>query len=272
MTTTPNRIVRGLPAAQYHADRSAISKHWLDELHVAPARYKWKLANPERERTAALRWGTLLDSLMFDGAEHVVCPAPAAITSKQQKAWKEFAAEAESQGREAVTASEWEALCGQRESMLAHPASRALLTGDAEFQQSVFWEDEETGILCRGRPDSVTCRGIVADLKTTEDASPAAFARSCATYRYHVQAAMYLDGLRRNDADIDVFSFIAVEKEPPYLTAVYAADDIFLSRGREEYRADLRTFARCLETDTWPGYPPTIQPISLPAWALKNQN
>lgn len=269
MTNTTNRIVRGLPAAEYHADRSAISKHWLDEIHVAPARYKWKLANPESKRTAALRWGTLLDSLMFDGDAHLVRVAPPAVSSKQQKAWKEFEAETEAAHLEAVTVEEWEALTGQRESLLAHPAARALLTGDAEFQTSVFWEDPETGILCRGRPDSVTCRGIVADLKTTEDASPAAFARSVATYRYHVQSAFYLDGLRCNDAEIDSFAWVAVEKTPPYLVAVYCADDSCLSKGRDEYRADLNTFAECLRTDVWPGYAPTIQPLSLPAWALK---
>jgi exodeoxyribonuclease VIII len=109
----------------------------------------------------------------------------------------------------------------------------------------------------------------VADLKTTEDASPAAFARSVATYRYHVQAAFYLDGLRACDAQIDAFAFVAVEKTPPYLVAVYSADEICLARGREEYRADLLTFAECLRTDCWPGYPPFVQPLSLPAWALK---
>jgi len=104
------------------------------------------------------------------------------------------------------------------------------------------------------------------DLKSTQDASEH-FAKSCANYGYHRQAAMYLDGLRTLGLDAEHFIFVAAEKAPPYAVGVYELDYDAIERGRDLYRADLELLARCMERDEWPAYSPELVTLSLPRWA-----
>ena len=128
----------------------------------------------------------------------------------------------------------------------------------------VNWTDEVSGIPCRGIFDRLTVGNIAIDLKTTDDASPKGFARSCYKYRYHVQAAFYTDGhLQASGEPLEGFFFIAVEKSEPHLVAVYYlnADDI--QRGREQYRDDINKFTACLAADGWQGYGDGVQELTL---------
>lgn len=265
-----NRIVQNLPASEYHADLLTISKHGLDLVHKAPALYAYKKTTAHTEtRSPAMRWGTLVHLAVLEphllDAETVVAPDVDKRTKAGRDAWAELAAS----GREVITEAEAESLRDITAAVRSHPAAAALLAGETEIENSVYWEDAETGILCRARPDLIRCDGIVVDLKTTMDAGQHDFSRAASNYRYHVQAAFYLDGLKACGVEVDSFAFIAVEKEAPYLVSVYAADDVFLAKGRQAYQADLATYKACLESNTWPGYSREIQPLSLPAWATR---
>lgn len=150
-----------------------------------------------------------------------------------------------------------------------HPfLSEALKEGKAE--QSVFWKDADTGVLCRARPDWMAqgfVSNMIIDLKSTTDASPVGFQRSIIKYRYHVQAAMYLDAMESLAGEkIQDFLFAAWEKTSPFANAVYCADTDMIEAGRKEYKQLLRQYARCLESDTWPGYSEDVVPLGLPEW------
>jgi len=104
------------------------------------------------------------------------------------------------------------------------------------------------------------------DLKTTEDASPG-FRKSIANFRYHVQAAWYLDGVERaTGRRPEQFLFVCVEKRAPYACAVYAADAEMIEAGAKQTRMDLDKLAECKASNSWPGYSNQIETISLPAW------
>ena len=195
------------------------------------------------------------------------------LWSDEKAAWEEKNA-----GKVILTDAEWEAVDGMSEAIHQHPAACALLEKPgAKMEVSAYWTDVGSGVFCRCRPDCwIADHGLVLDLKTTEDASPEGFARSCLKYRYHVQAAMYLDGLNLCSAQAGLqlpkqkhFAFIAVEKKPPYLVAVYVLDADSLELGRQEYQQDLHTYAACLAQDTWPGYAERVTTLSLPEWHLK---
>lgn len=177
------------------------------------------------------------------------------------------------QARTVLSQEQWDQLHGMRDAVLNHPAASALLTkvpGKAEL--SVYWNDPETGALCRCRPDWWREDDLLVDLKTGEDASLEGFAKSIANWRYDVQAAMYLDGVRiATGRQPKGFVFIVVEKRPPYAVGVYVLDAESLELGRVQYVTDLRRYAECVKTETWPGYGDKIQSISVPAWhANKN--
>jgi exodeoxyribonuclease VIII len=133
---------------------------------------------------------------------------------------------------------------------------------------SVGWTDETTGTSCKCRIDAFNkTNGLVIDLKTSDDASPVAFPRTCAKYGYHGQAAYYLDGLASVGAYSSKFIFVVVEKSAPYPVSVFLCDEPMIDAGRQKYQECLRLHAECSAADNWPGYSEEVQPLSLPSWA-----
>lgn len=193
-------------------------------------------------------------------------------------------------GRQVLTQDQWDQLHRMRDAVMAHPAARSLMTGcPGVAERSVYWVDDETGLLCRCRPDFWRNDGVVVDLKTTEDASPEAFARSIAGWRYHVQHPFYLDGITSMQRQAEesmqaahpeafvpvrAFVFLAVEKDACVVdgvakgVAVYVLDAESVELGRAEYRHDLGQIAACRNLGAWPGYGDRIMPLSLPRWKL----
>src|SRR5690606_31969461 len=96
------------------------------------------------------------------------------------------------------------------------------------------------------------------------------FSRSLLNYGYHIQAAMYLDGITTiEDQPFNDFVFIVVEKSPPYLVSIFQLEPLSLDIGRMEYRQALRDFAEYQANGGWAGYPMEIQEVGLPAWEIK---
>ena len=265
--TTPTTIRHDLTNAEYHAS-PAISKSGLDLIRRAPALYGYRRENPQ-EQTPAMRLGSLTHTVVLEPEvfAHSVIVRPEGIdrrTSAGKADWAEFEIQAE--GKEIITNEEGAKLAAIRDAVRSHPAAAKALAGSPTIEQSIFWEVD--GIACRCRPDAVTEKGVIVDLKTTRDASPEGFAKSIQAYRYHVQAAFYSDGYRAASGEAPRgFVFVAVETEAPYLVAVYVASEAMTQRGRVDYQTDLDTFRRCQESGTWPGYSDAPLTIDLPKWA-----
>lgn len=180
---------------------------------------------------------------------------------RNTKAGKEQAAAMEANGIEPVNHSDFATAMSMCAAVRSHPAAAALLEyGKAE--QSFWWDDLATGQRCKCRPDWHNGSTVV-DLKTTADASPAGFAKSVATFRYHVQAQHYLAG-----TFAERFLFIAVEKTYPYCVGVYELDAAAMAHGETLRRQNLQTIADCRAINNWPGYSDTCETLSLPSWAL----
>ena len=252
--------------ADYHADPAVSASH-LHAVAKSPYHYWSRYLDPKRsapEPTAAMRLGSLVHCAVLEPSElagrYGVC-AP-----RNTKAGKEQAADMAAAGIEAVTGSDMELALAMADAVRSHQAAAALLAhGKAE--QSFWWDDAGTGLRCKCRPDWYYGSTVV-DLKTTTDASPAGFARSVATFRYHVQASHYLAGLHGAER----FVFIAVEKTAPYAVAVYELDAAAMAAGDELRQRDMRVIADCQATKEWPGYGDTCQALSLPSWALRNES
>jgi exodeoxyribonuclease VIII len=119
------------------------------------------------------------------------------------------------------------------------------------------WTDPKSGapVKCRADWDNENM-GIIADLKTTDDASPKGFAKSCRKWTYDKQAAVYSDGMKR-----DNFVFMAVEKNAPYAVGVYFAGADMIEAGREKRDKNLNTYVEALSTGIWKGYSEDIVPV-----------
>ena len=147
--------------------------------------------------------------------------------------------------------------------------SAHLLGENALCEQSLYWVDEETDVLCKCRPDKMIMidgRLWCLDLKSTENAGERSFRNSCLSYNYDLSAAFYLRGLRAvhaEDVEIGGFILCAYEKEPPYASAFYriSASDIYESDGRVG-RA-LSKAAECFRTGKYDGYHDGVRELSI---------
>jgi exodeoxyribonuclease VIII len=247
---------------QYHADPAVSASH-LHAIARSPYHYWSRYLDPKRsamEPTAAMRLGSLVHCAVLEPEDllqrYGVC-AP-----RNTKAGKEQAERMVAAGIEAVTQSDMALALSMAASVRVHPAASTLLA-QGKAEQSFWWDDATTGLRCKCRPDWYHGTTVV-DLKTTTDASPSGFARSIATFRYHVQASHYLSGLHGAER----FVFIAVEKTAPYAVAVYELDAAALAAGNELRQRDMRVIADCQATKEWPGYGDDLQTLSLPSWAL----
>ncbi len=254
---------------EYH-QAEGVSKSDLDMIHKSPLHYVTAKSQPQKQ-TEALLFGSALHKFVLENddydSEFISAPDCDRRTKEGKAVYSEFLEKAA--GKSIVTHEQSERIAGMREAILTHPLAGKLLTG-GQAEQSYFWNDQYTDILCKCRPDYIKGRYCI-DLKTTQSANPVDFMKSAYNYRYYVQAYWYLNGLKASGVDVEDFIFIAVEKDPPYAMCIYVASEDFLERGKIEAEADLAVYKKCLETGNWHGYDetPKVHNLELPAWARK---
>jgi exodeoxyribonuclease VIII len=265
----PTMMNANLPFDEY---QSIDARNWsaLKHMSKTPAHYQEAIQNPPTQSPAMLI-GSAFHALVLepDSFDDFYAVAPAGIdrrTKAGKEAWAEF--EASAAGKTILTADQDNTVRQMAAAVLRHPTASRLLSMCGQRELSVTWTDEATGTPCKCRIDAYNkTNGLVIDLKTTDDASPTAFSRTCAKYAYHGQAAYYLDGLANAGAYSSKFIFIVVEKSPPFAVAVFLCDKDMLDTGRLRYQECLRLHAECSAADNWPGYPEEVQTITLPIWA-----
>ena len=267
---------------KYHS-LTSVSKSHLDEINRSPYHYWARYLDPNRvkpEPTKAMIIGSafhtlVLEEHLFD-KEYVIEPvdAPKRPTAVQRSAkkpsaqtldaiafWDDFDNKADK--KVLLNKDDFERLEIMRDRVYAHPAASTILNLEGKYEQSYQWTDETTGEVCKSRPDFHTSDNtLLVDLKTTEDASMFGFQKSIHSFRYHVQAAWYLRSL----AKAEQFVFIAVEKKPPYLVAVYTASKDMVEAGNRAADKNLALLAECRKSDKWVGYSEEIQDIDLPRY------
>ncbi len=170
---------------------------------------------------------------------------------------------------------DWETAMLMRDAVRSHPAASALLRRKGKVEQSLTWEDPDSGLNCKGRIDLLLeGRGrqkpMIVDLKTTQDAGPD-FAKSIAKFGYHTQAAFYQDGMMHGENRNCGFTIIAVEKQPPYAVGVYLLDKAALEQGRKNYKKVLISWSKSVQSGTYQGYSDAPETLSLPDWAIEHE-
>jgi len=231
----------------------AVSNSYLGRLDHCPASAKIEI-----EETPAMALGKaahayILDCTTFD-RDFAVAPACDRRTKAGKEAYASF--QVDNLNKIIITEEEFQQVKCIGAAVFEHPTAKVLLK-DGASEQTIIWNDHETGLTCKSRIDRVPhdIDRVLVDLKTTRDASERAFIRSCVSYGYIRQAAMYQEGYYfAADAEIDKFVFIAVEPEPPYRVEVYDVDSDFLGWGYEEFHRLLRIEKECRIKGVYPHY------------------
>lgn len=168
-------------------------------------------------------------------------------------------------------------LPGMMESIARHPFTKNLMK-HGKREVSWWWQDEETGELCKGRADFISDLGYAVDIKTTRDAHPRAFAKELFNDDRFMalQAAHYTNGGRISKLfKENSFTFVAIEKVPPYAISINTMDQVSARTEMdlpslliaEAWRSNLmRTYKKCKDSGAWPSYSERAQAVIAPGW------
>jgi hypothetical protein len=237
-----------------------------------PALYRWWSKNPPTP-TAEMELGTAAhNEVLGVGPRIIRIDAP----DWRTKAAKEQRDAIRAEGGVALLPADWDRVHDMATVLREHPVAGALLEpGNGIPEQSLFWRDEPTGVMRRCRLDWITTladgRAVIVEYKTAPSAAPDAFARSVASFGYHLQGDFQVAGadtLDLFDGQRPALVHVVQERTPPYLIEVYQLDDEALDWGHRLARRALDIYARCVATGEWPTWGGgEVQPLSLPRWA-----
>lgn len=257
----------GVNALDYHRWPGASQSRLKILRDQSPAHLKWAMGHPE-EPTDAMRLGAAVHTCVLEPDRFAILYVRAPEGDGRTKAVKEERAKLATERPDVIILrrEDYDTCQAIRRTVAEHPLTKHLLNGDREA--SAVWTDPETGVLCRGRFDALA-RGVgaITDLKTANDASPHRFPMSVYQFGYALQGAHYLRGARTLGIEVDSFSIVAVEKEPPYVVAVYQLHAAAIHDAERELDALLALWARCEASGEWPGYGTEAVTIDLPSFA-----
>lgn len=258
--------VYDISADQYFADPvegGSLSSTGARKLLECPARFRYEQQHPPKT-TKAFDHGHAAHKLVLGAGPDLVYIDAEVWNTKAVKA---EVAEVRAAGGVPLKPSDYAAVVDMAAAIRRHPlASRLFDPASGTPEQVLVWRDDATEVWRRAMLDWRRGR-VVVDYKTTESASPTAFAKSVANYGYHQQDAYYRDGVAALGlVDDPAFVFVVQEKSPPYLVATYSLDDVALAIGRYRNRAALERYRDCTASGIWPGYSAEIEEIALPRW------
>jgi exodeoxyribonuclease VIII len=245
----------------------------------SPAHYMAYMLSEEEKKADCLILGSLIDCLCLEPAKFdsyfAIRPDTYTGSKGETKPWnansKTCKGELEllsASGKQVVSMYQFELAQNISSAVLRHKTATEILSRSKK-QTSLIWNDTDTGILCKGRLDMLSDVDI-NDLKSTQDASPEGFSRSIDKFGYHIQGAFYSDGYAALTGNVQLpYNIIAVETIAPFCVATYALEPDTLLIGRDIYKKALKKFKDCKQHNNWPGYSDFVEPIDIPAYALK---
>ncbi len=262
-----------VPRAEYHADDTCLCNSALTDFATSvPLFYFRHIARTlaPREATDAMSLGTALHTLAlepekFDREFAIWCGLDKR-TKEGKAAWAEFAES--SKGKTVITQEQLEAARRMADAIRSHSLARPVIEDAGMVEQAIRWHDDESGLWVRNLMDKWSPNlAIVADIKTSSDPSPGAFAKSVANFNYHRQAALYSRGAQAVFGKPVDFMFIVVGSQEPHEVACYLLDKAAIELGDRLNQSDLAEIAERKRSGQWASrYADKIQILNLPKW------
>jgi PDDEXK-like domain of unknown function (DUF3799) len=198
------------------------------------------------------------------------------VTDYKTTAAREERDAARDAGKTPILACKWDniramVLAGKAQ-IAAHKEAADAFT-DGLPEQTITWTDratDGTSVVCRSRLDWLkTDKSRAFDYKTTATSiNPRSIANFALSQMWDIQAVFYLRGLailfpevRNRD-----FLFVVQETEPPYALCIVGLGPDFLWAGEQKVQKAIDTWAACMMSGVWPGFPDRIVYPILPSY------
>lgn len=214
------------------------------------------LSDPHKE-TPSMILGTMVHRVLLDGADIEVIPAKYLTKTGQRPSGN--AGKLELEAWEADNRATVNVLCEDSpvhrmvESVRSHPIAGPMIADpDAIKERSIWWDDDETGLLRKARID-LWLDGHMPDLKTTKAprSGDREFGGEIAVYELHRQLACYYAGATKAGMTVDTGGFIAVGNSAEYECWVHEMRYEAFALGYKQNIAAMCELHARLETADW---------------------
>ena len=233
------------------------------------------LAKSAMEQTQALKLGQLGHTMILEmdklNERYLIMPKVDARTKsgKEQKLLAEE--QAQNEGKTLISQEDFTQAMGWRDNILKNPVtSNVFQKAKGENEISGFFKHPDfDDIHGAFRIDKLLEEQKIAiDLKIMLYGNPFAFMSSIRKFRYDIQAAWYLDGLKAITGEDYDFLFIVCEKSNPFNVQTYRLDQESLEHARDDIRAIIKKYqeyqdANEHQQDRLCGYYDGIQTLSI---------
>lgn len=235
----------------------------LWKISDSPEKYLWAINHPI-EPTPAMTFGAATHKFILepDGFADEYAVAPTDIdrrTKTGKEIWDQFCTK--NADKTIISADEYKTMNDMRSVLMRSPMGYELIYGKGKTEIPFFWKDKDTDELCKVKLDRlvrISRRYVVIDYKTAQSARTDEFVHSMIKLGYHVQAAMYTEGVMKSKRlkYRPDFAFVVQEKKEPYsVNVVYvAADNPVMVYGYDQFRELLGILHQCNETGYFYGY------------------
>jgi len=295
MKEIANGIHTDISIEDYHANRSHISATQIKKARESLNHFNWYMTGKMgHEEKSCFGFGNAFELALVNQKEYLskVAVMPDGEWVEDIKKARPELTKVRSSKEYGIEETKWkEANRGKYEIMDQGPESFETiecmldtcnkdpyirrLIDNTEYQVSLFWTDEATGLNLKTRPD--VCKrkkNVLVNIKTIDDGSPDAFSRDLVKWDYPMQACIEMLGSLKTGLmeTVDNYLWLVCEKKPPYNATIYEFDKVDIAECMDMLHFTLHKIAKAKEEDIWPGYgglsdnPYGILTARIPAW------
>jgi hypothetical protein len=219
--------------------------------------------------TSSMAFGTMAHSVFF-GEVNPARDWRAFDGRRAGKAWTDFKEQCETDGKEAVKQSDFDAVTAMGKMV---PDSIRKIVDGAQKELTITFEimNVDTGqvVKCKARIDIWT-GSVIYDFKTTAaGVSKRDFAKSIGKYFYDLQAVWYKMAIQAAFGIDAPYYWIAQESSKPYDMNVFKASSELLANGADWLNNGMEIYCKCLDSNSFPGhYSGVAELIESPQWHM----
>jgi exodeoxyribonuclease VIII len=277
MREITNGIHTDISIEEYHANKTHISATQIKYAKESLRHFQWYMSGKiPREEKSAFGFGNAFELALLSHGEYLTKVAVAPEQDWIDAALKENPDLVKPRSSKVYQKSELDFIAANRgkylirdtgpesfetieEMLLSCESDKTIsaLIDNTEYQVSLFWTDEETGIGLKTRPDICKRKkNVLVNVKTIEDGSPDSFTRELQKWDYPTQACIEIEGALRSGLMpvVDNYLWLVVEKKPPYNATIYEFAPSDIAACADGLRFLLARIKKGRDTGIWPGY------------------
>ena len=256
-------ILENLPAEEYFAIEAA-SNSGLKLIRRSPAHFKYP--EPVKRDSRAKEIGSAIHMALLEpekfGKHYLVAESDDRVSAYYKGLAKDVG------GDRVLTRPEYRRILGMQESAYRNSRFRRYMERSGRNELSVTTIDPATGVPIKCRFDRLGDSLFACDVKKCQDARGNEFAKAITNYGYYMQIPFYQHVWKcETGEDLREFPLIAIEEDSPHAVVVHDLDEVALELGKLHFRQALDTYARCLDSGTWPAYEEESEVTSVTSWA-----